>query len=475
MKRLRQPDFERTDLLPPRVEDWAPPHHPVRFVRAFVQGLDLKALGFKLPSNEQGGSVFDPACLLSVWLFCWMERIRSLRKMERACLQLLPVMWLCGGLSPDKNTLWRFFLDNREPLRKLLSEQVRIAAAAGMIGWALHAIDGTKIQAASSGETALWRKRLEEKLKRLDQMTDLEMARLEADAREDTEPSFSVPEHFQSPEAQRDFVRDYLQRNLDKFQGTDRKVIHPDEPEACGVRGRGFSGLGYNGQIDVDAESDLIVAADLVTDTNDLAQMVPTMTLVNDTLGRVADATALDSGYDNTAQMAQAEDLGFNALVNLAQQDNGPFAKTKFDYDADSDSYTCPQKRRLPLLAVHKPTKQHPFGRKLYRCDPEGCPVRAQCTKSPCGRSIYRFGKEEVRERMAAKTKSPEGKALLRRRKAIVEHKFGQLKHNEGFRRFHRKGLQNAKVEWSLLCCASNVWKLYRAAERAREAGKKAA
>lgn len=461
MKRLRN-DYERTDLLPPRLEDWAPAHHPVRFVRAFVQGLDLVALDFKLPTSDQGGSVIDPSCLLSVWLYCWMERIRTLRQMERACLQLLPVMWLCGGLCPDKNTLWRFFLDNKKPLRKLLSEQVRFAAAAGMIGWALHAIDGSKIGAASSGETALWRKRLEDKLKRLEELTDLELARLEATAREDLEPSFAVPEAFQSADAQKAFVRDYLQRNLERFEDSERKVIHPAEPEAVGVKGRGFSGLGYNGQIDVDEKSDLIVAADVVAEANDMAQMAPMMARVEEEQGRVADATLLDAGYDSTEQMAQVEERGFNAMVSLAQQDNGPFAKTHFTYDREQDTYICPQKRSLPLLRILQPTKKDPSGRKHYRCDPEGCPVRARCTKSPRGRSVYRFGNEEVRERMAAKTKTPEGKVLLRRRKAIVEHKFGQIKANEGFRRFRRKGLEKVRVEWSLVCCASNLWKLHK-------------
>lgn len=474
MKRLKTPDFERTDLLPPRLEDWAPAHHPVRFVRSFVQGLDLAALGFKLPCSEQGGSVFDPACLLSVWLFCWMERIRTLRTMERACLQLLPVLWLCGGLCPDKNTLWRFFLDNRLPLRKLLAEQVRFAAAAGMVGWALHALDGSKFQAASSGETALWRQRLEDKLQRLEQMTDFELARLEACAREDAEPSFAVPHSFQSADAQKQFVRDYLQRNLDRFQDTNRKVIHPLEPEAPGVKGRSFSGLGYNGQIVVDGDSALIVSAQLVTDTNDLEQLTPRLQQLHDEQGRVADTTVADAGYDSTSQMVEAEANGFNALVSLTH-DPDPFAKSRFEYDAQRDEFTCPQKRKLPLVSNLKPTKDKPAGRALYRCDPQGCPVRAQCTKSAAGRSVYRYGNEAARERMASKGKTPEGRALRRRRKAVVEHKFGQLKHNEGFRRFLRRGLENASTEFSLACCASNVWKLWRSEERSRAEGQRRA
>lgn len=474
MKRLQKPDFERTDLLPPRLEDWAPPHHPVRFVRSFVQELDLEALGFKMPSNEQGGSVLDPACLLSVWLFCWMERIRSLRQMERACLQLLPVMWLCGGLSPDKNSLWRFFLANRVPLRKLLSVQVRLAASAGMVGWALHALDGTKLQAASSGETALWRKRLEDKLKRLEHLTDLELARLEADARQDVEPSFAIPEHFQSPQAQQAFVRAFLQRKLATFDHTDRTVLHPDEPEACGVKARSFAGLGYNPQILVDAQSDLVVTTDVVASSNDVEQLAPMLCKLHEEQGRVADATVADKGYDSTEQMARAEEQGFNAIVSL-KLDPNPFAKNRFEYDPERNEYICPQKRRLPLLAQHRPTKDKPAGRALYRCDPKGCPVRAQCTKSPSGRTVYRYGNEAVRERMATKTSSVEGKALLRRRKEVVEHKFGQLKQNEGFRRFHRRGLENVKTEWSLACCASNVWKIYRKKEAERKAGEKAA
>jgi hypothetical protein len=127
------------------------------------------------------------------------------------------------------------------------------------------------------------------------------------------------------------------------------------------------------------------------------------------------------------------------------------------------------------LITTAKPSKDKPSGRALYRCNPEGCPVRDKCTDSVHGRSVYRYGNEAVRERMAVKTSTPEGKVLLRRRKAIVEHKFGQIKANEGFRRSLRKGLENAKVEWSLICCASNLWKLYRVSEKGVAVVRKAA
>lgn len=463
MKRLRKPDFERTDLLPPRLEDWLPPHHPARFVRDFVASLDLADLGFQMPRGEQGGPVLDPTCLLSLWLFAWMERIRSLRQIERACLSSLPMLWLSGGLSPDKNTLWRFFLANRKPLRDLLVEQVRLAADAGMVGWALHALDGTKIPAASSNDSAWWRKKLEKQLKRIDEMTDAELARLEADVRDDQEPGFALPEELQSADARRAFIRRRLEARVAEMEEKKKAALHPLEPEANVVKGRGWSGLGYNPQILVDEQSDLIVSTEVTAEAGDVAQMVPRLEQLQQEQGRVADTTTMDRGYDSIEQLAAAEEKQLPVVVALVSHDTGPFAKPHFTFDPVADTYTCPQKRTLPLVGVFGPTKEHPFGRRLYQCDPEGCPVRAKCTKSKGGRSVYRYGKEESRERMAAKNQTPEATEQRRKRKLIVEHKFGQLKSNEGFRRFLRRGLENVRTEWALACCASNVWKLHRA------------
>ena len=141
-----------------------PNDHPVRFVRDFVDALDLREFGIHEPAAEEGRPPYAPDLLLEVWLFGYMERVRSTRALEKACMQVMPFLWLTGNLHPDHDTLWRFFDSHRKALPKLFRRLVKLAAEAELIGFALHALDGTKMTAVSSTDEALHRKSLEEKL-----------------------------------------------------------------------------------------------------------------------------------------------------------------------------------------------------------------------------------------------------------------------------------------------------------------------
>src|ERR687891_2020096 len=149
MSRARHADRSQVFLLPPSLDDWVPADHPVRFVADLVAALDLGSLGFRAPAAE-GRRPFAAELLLGVWLFGWMERVRSTRALEKACLRDVAFLWLTGNQHPDHVTLWRFFSENKARLKPLFTRVVRLAAEAGLVGFALHALDGTKLQAAGS-------------------------------------------------------------------------------------------------------------------------------------------------------------------------------------------------------------------------------------------------------------------------------------------------------------------------------------
>jgi len=186
-------DRRQRVLILPDVDQWIAPEHPARFVYDLVESLDLAALNFRLPEGgEEGRPHYAPEMLLAVWLYGWMERIRSSRRLEKACLRDLAFLWLTGNHHPDHNTLWRFFRDNKRAMRALFKQTVQIAAKANLVGFALHALDGTKIKAASSIDTALHRKTLEEHLKKLDGIVDASIAATEA-AEQEEDASFAMP------------------------------------------------------------------------------------------------------------------------------------------------------------------------------------------------------------------------------------------------------------------------------------------
>ena len=229
------------------------------------------------------------------------------------------------------------------------------------------------------------------------------------------------------------------------------------------MKGRGgLHALGYNAQIVVDHDSDLIVASEVSADQNDLGQLVPMLGEVQDTLGRVAEQTVADNGYASGEQLKSAEDKALPVLVALRQEPEevGTYDKSSFRYDAEQNVYVCPQGEQLVQIGTSKSHASAKVPDAIYRCHHKACPVRAQCTKSARGRQIRRPHGEEARERQAHKQADPRMRLLLGLRKEIVEHLFGIVKTLDGFRRFTMRGLEKARAQWALVCTAVNLRKL---------------
>ena len=148
MTRAIAPDYGQQFIFPPALEDWVPQDHPARFLREFVDQLDLSALGFVIPAATEGRPPYAPSLLLKIWLYGYFHRIRSTRKLEAACQDHLPLLWLSGLIAPDHNSLWRFWRDNQTALRAIFKQTVHLALRTGAVGLAVQALDGTKIQAA---------------------------------------------------------------------------------------------------------------------------------------------------------------------------------------------------------------------------------------------------------------------------------------------------------------------------------------
>jgi transposase len=446
------------------MEDWVGPEHPVRFVADLVDSLDLSGLGFEmLSAGVEGRPGFAPELLLGVWLYGWMERIRSTRALEKALHTQVAFMWLAGMEKPDHVTLWRFFDANHEPLRKLFKLVISTAGKAGLVGFALHALDGTKLAAACSMETAQHRKALQEELKKLDAHVDAGIAEVKNNEKA-VAPTWKMPEPLRDP-AKR---KKEIQAALAELNAAAASHRHPTEPEAKTVKTREGIKLGYNAQIVVDHDSDLIVAADVVTSQTDHDQLTPMIEAVAENLGRPADETVADKGYWSGAQLLEAERRHLPVLVPAQEpSDKSDYAKSKFSFDAERDVYVCPRGVELPLEGLKKESGGMEAHR-LYRCHDDACPVRSTCTEDKKGRTVKRFAGDEALARQAVKLQRRENQVLWSLRKEIVEHLFGIVKSIDGFRRFTVRGLEGAKAQWALACLAVNLRKLLPAVRDGR-------
>ena len=460
-------DYGRSWLFPPHLEDWVGEDHPARFLREFVDSLDLEAMGFHSRSSEEGRPNFSANLLLKVWLFGYVNGIRSLRKLERACRENVGLLWLTALNEPDHNTLWRFWRDNRPALRQVFKLVIRTAVRAQLVGVVLHAIDGTKILAHGSKGRVLGRKQIEEALAHIEEVVDEVMEQIEAVAsREQDSEGYRLPQGWREQMLQREQLRELAAQ----CEIEQRKTIQPLEREARFMKTRREGvALAYNAQTVTDAASGLIVAEGVLTDETDHHALVPMIEQVEGHLGQAAEETVGDGGYHSGEQLKEAEERGYGVVINErregASPDNtGEYDAARFRYDEQRDCCVCPQGKELRFEGISSKGLGKGGGeqRRRYRCTQfENCPVRWQCSRDPKGRtvSIGRFHGPLTRQR--EKRGLADKRFLLRKRREIAEAPYGWIKEVWSFRRFTVVGLENVRVQWSLICAAFNLRKLY--------------
>jgi transposase len=238
------------EMMPPCLEDWVSADHPARFLRAFVDALDLGALGFRPRESEEGRPSYAVDLLLKVWLYGYLERLRSRRRLERACREHLSLLWLTGRHAPDHNTLWRFWGENRAALRRVFRAGVRVAAEQGLVGMICHAVDGTKIAAVASARTTEHREDWERALGGVE-ASIAEMEAAVEKAEEEEAGEYQLPEPLQEAEKLREAIR----ASLGRMEEVKREHLHAGEPEARLMPCPGGQQPAYNAQAVVDAQA----------------------------------------------------------------------------------------------------------------------------------------------------------------------------------------------------------------------------
>lgn len=464
MGREIRADYKQTWMFPPSVEDWIDENHPARFIRDFVDALDLEKLGFVIHDSDVGRPSYAADLLLKVWLYGYMNRVLSSRKLEQACRENMGLIWLTGLNAPDHSSIWRFWRDNKKQIRKIFKKTIQVAVSSDQIGLALHAIDGTKIPSNSSRDKVKNREELKRLLKSLDRRIDAIMEEVEcAEKKEYGEYRLS------GAMTDKDKRKEAIVKALEELDKSKRKVIHPAEPDARFMKMRRCLDLAYNGQVVADQKSGMIVAADVIMDEVDSGQLVPMLDHVKETLGAVAKENVADSGYYSTSQIGLAEKRQYEVLTNPPPSETTPerspeanlYHPSHFTYDEERNCCICPHGHVLPYLQRKlKGANKNEFIR--FRCrDYKDCPHRWECSPGKHGRMIEISVHYKEIERQRTKRQDPEKKRLLGRRKVIVEPVFAWIKQHLGFRRWTVRGINNVRAQWELVCTALNLKKLY--------------
>jgi transposase len=446
------PDYGQQFLLPPALEDFVPDNHPVRFLREFVDQLDLAGLGFETQENSEGRPGYAPSLLLKIWLFGYFYRIRSTRQLEIACSDNLPLLWLTGWKKPDHNSLWRFWRDHKSQLRQIFKSTVHVAINTGLVGMTLQALDGTKIASVSSGRTGWSRPDMEKLLNELEK----EIVEIEKQIQDAGQPAegYELPEKLKTKKE----LEKAVKAGLEALKSKKLKQYHPKEEQTRRMLCDGKNRFGYNAQAVVDSQSGIAVAAEVTRQPNDVGQLKPMAQAAQENLpANAKPLTVADSGYGAGEDLKAAQEAQLDVLcypIEGMDAAEKKYHASKFHYDAKADTVICPEGQHLKFEVERM---LHGKMARIFRCHCKDCPVKGQCTKDKQGRRYAAKTYTEATQEMRRRLNDPEQKKKLRTRGEIVEKYFAWIKQHAGFRRWTVRGLENVQAQWSLVCAAINL------------------
>lgn len=463
MSYLRGVARQQMMLLPESVEDYVGADNPVRVIDAFVEGLALGALGFELKAEAAPGAPpYDPKAMLKLYVYGYLNRIRSSRELEKATRRNLEVIWLLGRLTPDHWTINAFRREHRARFKAVFRQFNLLCGSLGLFGAELVAIDGTFLKAVNSPRRNFSQAKVRRMIEEIDRRTEAYLEALEAAEREVPAQSMAAAggEQDSAPIQERLAALEQKRREcaalLEALTAEPGAQLSLTDPDSRALRKNSECTVGYNAQIAVDAAQHLIAAEEVTTEPNDSALLEPMAQAARAALGVEKIAAVADRGYYSHEQVARCAEAGIEAYVPAPQRPTpgeGEYPIERFDYDAARDLYVCPQGRELP----RKSDSTRSSGRYRAYYDSRacrGCPVRRACTRGAYRKLTVHEHQEVISAARARLRARPE---ICKQRHALAAHPFGTLKFWLGYRAFLCRGLEMVRAEFSLSCLAYNL------------------
>ncbi|MBI1404389.1 MAG: IS1182 family transposase [Porphyrobacter sp.] len=457
MRFIEGTDRGQVSLLPACVEDYVQPDALVRVVDAFVASLNLTELGFsRTVAAATGRPGFHPGDMLRLYIWGYLNQVRSSRHLERACVRDLEALWLLRRLDPDYRTIAAFRHDNPEAIVAASAAFIQFCRESGLITGRLLALDGTKMQAVASKKNIAGAERLARDLAHTEREIAYYLDRLDIIDEQVTEGSDDQParrQAFSAAIASLGRRKDQLSRRQRELEKRDEKVLVFGEIEAKPMGyGRAPKFPAYNLQSVVDVDSGLIVHHDVANEAND-SQLLHPMSLATMQVLEVDQLSVLaDGGYSNAEAIAQCErdNVEVAAPIKRGAMNTDHFRPVQFAYDEASDTIRCPAGETL------RPSGKHTRNRAIrYRTSAcKTCRLKERCTPG-AQRTIHRLFDQGALDRMEARIYADP--SLMVTRRCTVEHPFGTIKRMSGGGRFLTRGLRRVKAEAALSVLAYNI------------------
>jgi transposase len=445
-------------LLPEAVDDYVGSDNPVRFIDAFVDGLDLTAAGFlRVEAKAMGRPGYAPGDLLKLYIYGYLNRVRSSRRLETECHRNIEVLWLLRTLKPDFKTIADFRRDNRAAFRAVFRQFVLLCRRLDLYGRELLAVDGTRIKAVNNKDRNFTRSSLREFIRRADEWLEDYLKRLdEGDVEDGATGGGARTKNLAEKIAALNEKRGRYQAMLAQLDRTGEDQISLTDPDSRAMAAHTKVGVGYNVQVAVDAKNKLIVEQAVTNQVVDMGLLTETSEPAREILGVETIDVVADRGYFKIEDIEACEQAGCVPHVAKPQRGSsvreGLFRKDEFRYDAGLDAYVCPAGK---LLTPIRRGRMRDLERTDYG-NPKACracQLRPRCTND--ARSVFRLENEDVLDRMAERLKARP--AILDRRREVVEHPFGSIKQWMYQGAFLMRGLANVRAEFSLTALAYNL------------------
>src|SRR5215831_10962562 len=447
-------------LFPECLEDWVDEDNPVRMIDAFVDKLDLSRLGFDGVAPEATGRPsYHPSVLLKLYIYGYLNRVQSSRRLEYEAGRNFEVMWLLGRLVPDHKTIADFRKDNGAAIRRVCARFVELCRQMGLLTKASVALDGSQFKAVNTRDRNFTKGKVERRRRQLEESVARYLAQLDtADLQEPSEALAAKTTHLKEKLAKLAIEMRKLEAYEKEMLASPDQQISLTDPDcrSMATSGRGSGVVGYNVQVAVNSEHHLIIAHEVTNSGTDRAQLANMGRQAKEVLGVDKLEAVADRGYYSSTEIKACDDAGIavtlpKPMTSGAKAD-GRFGKQDFVYDAAEDVYRCPAGEKLTYRMTSE--QDGKMMRRYWTNVCPTCPLKPKCTTGN-ERRIPRWEHEHVLE--AAPKRLDENPQAMRDRRETVEHPFGTLKMRMGATHFLMKRLPKVATEMALHVLAYNI------------------
>ena len=458
MKRFVQGDCRtQSILLPDCLDDYITDTNPVRVIDVFVDELELGKLGFDgVEPAVTGRPSYHPEVMLKIYIYGYLNRIQSSRRLEREAQRNIEPMWLTGRLMPDFKTIARFRKDNGKAIRTVCRQFVMLCQQLDLFSDALVAIDGSKFKAVNNRDRNFTSAKLKRRMEDIESSINRYLVALETADRQEPAIAKAKTERLEDKiAALKDQMR--VLRDIDvQLNAAPDKQLSLTDPDARSMKTRGTGVVGYNVQTAVDAKHHLIVAHEVTNAGSDRDKLTSMSLLARDEMGVGNLTVVADRGYFKSEEILACHEAGLTVFVPKSVTSgataDGRFGKGDFIYDAGKNEYSCPAGERLiwRYATVESGLKLH----RYWSSNCQQCTLKDKCTPS-VQRRVSRWEHQAVLEQMQARLDhAPD---MMRIRRQTVEHPFGTIKAWMGATHFLTRTIEKVSTEMSLHVLAYNM------------------